>query len=97
MGVLSKPTNKYIITCDCKDTPRFAQEAFSILFPKEPAPMLIKKRDIPSLSINFENTDFGNYLNALYNNKEKFSHFFEITDGGEVVEQWDLQKGVRIL
>ena len=96
MAALLKQMTNYIIVCDCKDMPQFAQEAFSILFPEKPSPILTRKRDIPSLLLDFEGTDFGDYLNALYQNKEKYAYSFVVDDGGKIINLYDLKKGVKV-
>ena len=97
MVLSSKTMSDIIITCDCRDMPKFAQEAFAILFPDEIHPLLITKKEIPPLARRYEGTDFGAYLLALQRNREKFARYFIISKKGDVVEQYDLRKGTRIL
>lgn len=93
---MDREANEIIVTCNCHDTPAFAQTAFSILFPDRTNPELVTKKELPQLIKQYQTTDFGNYLEALYHNKEKFSYYFCFSDAGEVLEQWDLQKGNRV-
>ena len=75
----------FIITCSCSDTPKFAQEAFSIIFPDFEIPETILRNKLPSFIPRYEGTIFGNYLNALYKNKEKFAYYFQISEDGDIV------------
>lgn len=99
MGRSSKPNSKedYIVTCSCRDTPKFAKEVFEILCPGQGVPDIILRTDIPKFAIGYDGTIFGNYLNMLYVNKEKFAYYFKISDDGDITEQWDLLKGFRVL
>ena len=42
--------------------------------------------------------NFYNYVkDNLINNKNKYSYFFEVADNGDIIQQWDLLKGSKVL
>lgn len=92
----SKTTSKYIVTCACPGTPKFAQDAFAILHPDEPQPPIVSGRtDIISLAEKFNKTEFYDKLMALSRSKEKFAYLFTI-EYGEVKELVNLKSGARV-
>lgn len=88
--------NSVIVTCTCRDTPRFAQDAFRILFPDFNAPILLTGRQIIELAEQFPGTDFSEYLMALSHNKEKYARLFFYTDEGKVLSQYNLITGATV-
>ena len=42
--------------------------------------------------------NFYNYVkDNLINNKNKYSYFFEVAENGDIIQQWDLLKGSKVL
>ena len=42
--------------------------------------------------------NFYNYVkDNLVNNKNKYSYFFEVAEDGDIIQQWDLLKGSKVL
>ena len=42
--------------------------------------------------------NFYNYVkDNLVNNKNKYSYFFEVAENGDIIQQWDLLKGSKVL
>lgn len=92
-------TKKYIVCCQCGDTPAFSRDAFKLLFPKEKVPEVQLQ---PSL-YNFLPTlkRDGNFYNYVKDNlisaKAKYSYYFEVAENGDVVQQWNLLTGKKVL
>jgi len=91
---LSSNQNEYIVTCHCQDMPKYAAEAFSMLFPDTPHPiMLVGDKQILD-EANRRQDSLSPILMGISKNKEKFAFFIKLTDEGP--ELWDLKKGIRI-
>lgn len=86
-------TTKFILTCSCRDMPKFAQDAFSILFPDELNPEVYAGSDsIYSLYKRYPNDgDFSRYVHSLSRNKTKFAYLVERGDDGSLVRIIDLK------
>lgn len=89
-------TNKYIICCDCSHTPEFSKDAFSLLFPGEEIPeMIVGKDKLLDLINELPESNFRDYVSALYRTKNKFSYYFAV-ENFDIKEQWNLLKGVQV-
>ena len=97
MEPLLKTTNSLIVVCNCKDVPTHAEQAFRLLFPDATVPKTITKSALQTVITKYRNTDLGNYLEAVSRNRERFAYYFEYTQFGEIIKQYDLLKGVRVL
>lgn len=76
-----------IVTCGCNDTDEFAKNAFRLLF---------ARNDYPHISHNHpisQNQQIQEFVNSLNKTKKPYAYYFKESD---VVEVWDLMKGVRI-
>ena len=89
--------SELILTCKCPGTPRYAAEAFSVLFPGRLHPeMVVGARDILDEASRPQNLRIKDYLVALSKNKEKFAYYIRY-DEDQIYELWDLKKGVRVV
>lgn len=80
--------NELLITCGCRDTDKFAADAFKILFPAIVMPPIRQ-------GIGHKEPEIiKDYATALIRGKEKFAYYFK-WDSGDL-EAWDLLRGVRI-
>ena len=69
-----------------------ASEAFSILFPNEVLPNIIKGRDrIGKFAQSLEN----DHIKALSRLSGKFAYYLSLKDD-KITEEWDLLRGRRI-
>lgn len=73
-----------IVVCDCKGMPPFAENAYSLLFPDEPRPVVLTAERAHDLYPSNE------YFAALAKSEQKFALAFK---GDEI---WDLKKGEQI-
>lgn len=88
---------EYIVTCQCNDMPKFAQEAYSMLFPDNPNPELLSsKSNITHLADQYPNSEFQKYLKGLARSKEKFAYLFKVTENGEIKSLINLKTGAKV-
>ena len=85
-------TQRRILCCSCFRMDKKASEAFSLLFPNEVLPQIIKGRDrIYKLS-----REVGNdHIKAISKLSGRFAYYIKMR-GGEIVEEYDLVRGTRI-
>lgn len=80
-----------IICCSCAKMDKKASEAFSLLFPGEPAPSIVKGRDrVFKLAQSIGNE----HIKALSKLSGKFAYYVELEDG-KVVKEYNLVTGAR--
>lgn len=78
--------------------PLFAKDAFNILYPNEKVPEIFAgQMRIYDLAQVYNNTNFGKYAAALAKNQEKFAHYFEIAENGDVILQVNLKSGAKVI
>ena len=83
---------KYILTCSCFNMNKKAGEAFSLLFPQEILPEIVKGRDrIYKLSQQLNNE----HIKAISKLSGKFAYYV-VLDGDKIIEEYDLLTGRRI-
>lgn len=82
---------RYILTCSCHRMDKKASEAFSLLFPNEVLPSIIKGRDrIYKLS-----KELGNdHILAISKLSGKFAYYIEI-EGDKIIKEVNLTNGRR--
>lgn len=86
--------DEFIAICSCQGMPQYATEAFSMLFPDTPHPvMLVGNKQILD-EANRRQDALSPILLGISKNKENFAFFVKLTDEGP--ELWDLRKGIRI-
>lgn len=82
---------RYIICCSCAKMDKKASEAFSLLFPGEPVPNIVKGRDrVFKLAQSIGNE----HIKALSKLSGKFAYYVELEDG-KVVKEYNLVTGAR--
>lgn len=83
---------KKLLVCTCFNQEKKAREAFSILFPNEVCPDVIKGRDrIYKFSKEVDNK----HIEAISKLTGKFAYYVEL-DGNNIIFEYDLVKGNRI-
>lgn len=83
---------KYILTCSCFNMGKKASEAFSLLFPNEVLPGIVKGRDrIYKLSQDISN----DHIKAISRLSGKYAYYVEI-ENNKIVKEYDLLTGRRI-
>lgn len=83
---------KKILCCSCFRMDKKASEAFSVLFPNEVLPDIIKGKDrIYKFAKNINN----DHITAISKLTGKFAYYVEL-DGNKIIEEYDLVKGTRL-
>lgn len=83
---------KFILVCSCFNMSKKASEAFSVLFPNELLPTVIKGRDrIYKLSLGKKSP----HIKAISRLSGKFAFYIKIEDN-KVIEEYNLLTGKRI-
>ena len=89
---------KCILTCKCGDTPEFAKDAYSLLFPETETPTLISGDDeIMKFSTGFpQGSEAYSYIHGIAISKEKYAIFMEIDKDNNIVQAYNLITGHQI-
>ena len=81
----------YILICSCHGQAKKAMEAFSLLFPNEVLPDIIKGRDrIYKLAKELQN----DHLLAISKLSGKYAYYVKLDDD-KIIEEWNLTTGRR--
>lgn len=83
---------KVILTCSCFNMSKKASEAFSLLFPNEVCPDIIKGRDRIA---KFANKIGNDHITAISKLTGRFAYYVELKDN-KIVKEYDLIRGSRI-
>ena len=84
---------KVILCCSCSNQDKKAKEAFSLLFPGEPMPGIIRGRDrIYKLSQELGGHE---HIKSISRLGGKYAYYIVLKDD-EIVEEYDLTTGKRI-
>ena len=84
---------KYILCCTCFNMEKKAREAFSLLFPNEVSPDLVKGRDrIYRLSQELNNE----HIKAISKLSGKFAYYVELDENNKIAKEYNLMTGQRI-
>ena len=81
-----------ILCCSCFRMDKKASEAFSVIFPNEVLPNIIKGKD---RIYKFSQTINNDHIKAISKLTGRFAYFVEIEDN-KIVQEYDLLKGKRI-
>lgn len=84
---------RYVLTCSCHNMDKRATEAFSVLFPDEGMPPVVKGRDrIYKLA-----KELGNdHVLAISKLSGKFAYYVELDDNNVITKEYNLITGVRV-
>ena len=83
---------KKILTCSCFNMGKKASEAFSVLFPNEMLPEIIKGKD---RIYKFAKDINNDHITAISKLTGKFAYYVELKDN-KIITEYDLVKGTRI-
>lgn len=83
---------KKILCCSCFRMDKKASEAFSVLFPNEVLPDIIKGKD---RIYKFAKEINNDHITAISKLTGKFAYYVEL-DGDKIIEEYDLVKGTRL-
>ena len=85
--------NRYILICSCFGQDIRAREAFSIMFPNQVLPEIIKGRDrLYKLGKSLDN----DHIIALSKLSGKFAYYVELDDNNAITKEVDLVHGRRV-
>ena len=83
---------KKILCCSCFKMDKKASEAFSVLFPDEVLPDIIKGKD---RIYKFAKEINNDHITAISKLTGKFAYYVELEDN-KIITEYDLMKGARI-
>ena len=83
---------KIILICSCGGQQKKAAEAFSLLFPNEVLPDIVKGRD---KIFKFAESVDNQHIKAISKLTGRFAYYIEL-DGNNIVMEYDLVKGTRL-
>lgn len=83
---------KLILCCSCFNMEKKAREAFSLLFPNEVLPDIIKGKDRIRKFAKEINND---HITAISKLTGKFAYYVELDDD-KIAKEYDLVRGTRI-
>lgn len=84
---------KYILCCTCFNMEKKAREAFSLLFPNEVSPKVVKGRDHISKLANSLGND---HVKAIGKLSGKYAYYVELDENNNITEEYNLMTGQRI-
>lgn len=83
---------EFILTCSCFNMSKKAAEAFSILFPNEILPDIVKGRDrVYKLAQELDNE----HIRAISKLSGKYAYYLKLNKDGTIKEEWNLTTGRR--
>lgn len=83
----------FILTCSCGGMRKKAAEAFSLLFPTEVLPDIVRGRDrIYKLAIKTGNP----HIRAISKLGGRYAYYIELNEHNEIVTEYDLVKGTKL-
>lgn len=83
---------KKLLVCTCFNQEKKAREAFSVLFPSEVCPDIIKGKD---KIFKFAKEVNNKHIEAIAKLSGRFAYYVEL-DGNNIVKEYDLVKRIRI-
>ena len=83
---------KKILCCSCFRMDKKAAEAFTVLFPNEVLPDIIKGKD---RIYKFAKSINNDHITAISKLTGKFAYYVDL-DGDKIIEEYDLVKGTRL-
>lgn len=84
---------KYILTCSCHNMDKRASEAFSLLFPDQVLPEIVKGRD---RLYKFAKSLNNDHLIAVSKLSGRFAYYVELDEDNKVTKEINLVTGARI-
>ena len=91
-------TREIITCCACGNVPDYTEKSFKLVFPdKEMPKVYVGSSDIQKYAESLDQKmNITKYLLALARNKEKYSYYFEYSENGDLIAQYNLLNGRRI-
>ena len=83
---------RYILCCSCFNMEKKSRESFSLLFPNEVSPDIIRGKD---RIYKFAKLVDNEHIKCISRLSGKFAYYIEL-DGDKIIKEYDLLKGKRI-
>lgn len=83
---------KKLLICTCFNQEKKAMQAFSVIFPNEVCPDVIKGKD---KIFKFAKEVDNKHIEAIAKLSGRFAYYVEL-DGNRIIKEYDLVKGTRI-
>lgn len=83
---------KKLLVCTCFNQEKKARQAFSVFFPNEVCPDVIKGKD---KIFKFAKEVDNKHIEAIAKLSGRFAYYVEL-DGNNIIKEYDLVKGTRI-
>lgn len=83
---------KVILACSCYGMEKKSREAFSLLFPNEVSPDIVRGKD---RIYKFAKSIDNEHIKAISRLSGKFAYYVELDDD-KIIKEYDLLKGKRI-
>lgn len=90
---------KVILSCKCGDTPKFAEDAYSLLFPGESTTpeQVVGEYKIGLVATRFSpSSEARQYISGLAQTKDRFAIYLSVDEAGNIIETYNLLTGNRI-
>lgn len=84
---------KYILICTCFNMEKKAREAFSLLFPDEVSPEVVKGRDRLYKLANSLNNE---HIKAISKLSGRYAYYVELDENNNITSEYNLITGQRI-
>lgn len=84
---------KFILICSCFNMGKKASEAYTLMFPDEVLPPVIKGRDRIA---KFAAETTNEHVKAISRLSGKFAYYVKLDDDNNIVEEYNLVTGRRI-
>lgn len=90
---------RFIICCDCGDTPKFSEEAYKILFPKKNAPNIYHtEKDMKGVLQQMpEYSPAWLYVRDALESEHKYSYYINSDNNGNINEMYNLLSGKKVV
>ena len=82
-----------ILCCSCYGMEKKAREAFSLLFPNEVSPQVVKGRD---RIYKFAKTTGNDHILAISKLSGKYAYYVKLSEDNAILEEYNLLTGARI-
>lgn len=89
---------KFIIACSCGQTVQYAMDAYTYMAHTRTLPDIYRtNKGYVLLNKLPRGTNIYDYISKLLSTNSKYAYYFEYDDKGDVVKQWDLLEGRKVI
>lgn len=88
----------FIVCCDCGDTQKYSVESYRLLAKTKRTPDVFLSNKVHTLLERLpKDTNVYGFAERMMNTKGKYSYYIAYDDNGDVVEQWNLLSGSKLI